>query len=65
MNSADPSISQWIGMTLTVIFVFIRIGSKWSVLRKWKVDDTMIMATMVRPHSLPEAHQTHVNHRYL
>jgi hypothetical protein len=52
-------------MTLTVIFVFIRIGSKWSVLRKWKVDDTMIMATMVRPHSLPEAHQTHVNHRYL
>ncbi|KAH8809820.1 hypothetical protein F5882DRAFT_345278 [Hyaloscypha sp. PMI_1271] len=34
-------------MTLTVIFVFIRIGSKWSVLRKWKVDDTMIMATMI------------------
>ena len=47
INSADSSTSQWLGMTLTVLFVFIRIGSKWIVLRKWNADDTMIIVTMV------------------
>ncbi|PMD48470.1 hypothetical protein L207DRAFT_476847 [Hyaloscypha variabilis F] len=41
------NIAAWLGMTLTVLFVFIRIGSKWIVLRKWNADDTMIIVTMV------------------
>ena len=50
MGGTDLPNYQWLGMTLAVLFVLIRIGSKWSVLRKWHADDTMIITTMVGVH---------------
>ena len=62
-ESANMLFYQWLGMTLTVLFIFIRLGSKWSVLQKWNSDDTTIVATMVRSHLIPDNCQTHVDCR--
>jgi hypothetical protein len=38
-----------------ILTVFTRIGSKWSVLQKWGLDDTVILTTMVSPNLSLEA----------
>ncbi|TVY37710.1 hypothetical protein LSUB1_G002187, partial [Lachnellula subtilissima] len=40
------NIAAWLGMTVMIIGVFTRIGSKFSIVRKWTVDDTIIFVTM-------------------
>ena len=42
------NIAAWLGMTVMIIGVFTRIGSKFSIVRRWTVDDTIIFVTMVR-----------------
>ena len=42
------NIAAWFGMTTMILSVFTRIGSKYSVIRKWTMDDTLITTTMVR-----------------
>jgi hypothetical protein len=42
------NIAAWLGMTMIILSVFTRIGSKYSVIRKWTMDDTLIATTMVR-----------------
>lgn len=48
-NNEGPvvNIAAWLGMTVMIIGVFTRIGSKFSIVRKWTVDDTIIFVTMV------------------
>jgi hypothetical protein len=41
------NIPAWLGMTIMIFCVFTRIVSKWSVIRIWTVDDTVIMFTTV------------------
>ncbi|TVY25042.1 hypothetical protein LHYA1_G006459 [Lachnellula hyalina] len=41
------NIAAWLGMTVMIIGVFTRIGSKFSIVRRWTVDDTIIFVTMV------------------
>jgi hypothetical protein len=45
--------------------VFTRIGSKWSVLRKWDLDDTIILITMVCLNLSFGRRQTDVDYSYL
>ncbi|TVY18173.1 hypothetical protein LARI1_G001845 [Lachnellula arida] len=40
------NIAAWLGMTVMIIGVFTRIGSKFSIVRKWTADDTIIFVTM-------------------
>jgi hypothetical protein len=42
------NLAAWLGMTLMILCVCTRLFSKWSVVRKWTVDDSAITATMVR-----------------
>jgi hypothetical protein len=42
------NLAAWLGMTLMILCVCTRLFSKWSVVRKWTVDDSVITATMVR-----------------
>ncbi|TVY50431.1 hypothetical protein LCER1_G006418 [Lachnellula cervina] len=48
-NNEGPvvNIAAWLGMTVMIIGVFTRIGSKFSIVRKWTVDDTIIFVTML------------------
>lgn len=41
------NIVAWLGMTIMILSVFTRIGSKYSVIRRWTMDDTLITVTMV------------------
>jgi hypothetical protein len=42
------NLAAWLGMTLMILCVCTRLFSKWSVVRKWTADDSVITATMVR-----------------
>ena len=44
------NIAAWLGMTVMILGVLTRIGSKFSIVRQWTVDDTLIFVTMVRSH---------------
>lgn len=48
-NNQGPvvNIAAWLAMTIMILGVFTRIGSKYSVVRRWTVDDTLITVTMV------------------
>ena len=53
------NLAAWLGMTLMILCVCTRIFSKWSVVRKWTVDDSVITATMVKQyHAFRERHQS-------
>jgi len=41
------NIAAWFGTTVMVLGVCSRIWSKYIVLRKWAIDDAVIIATMV------------------
>jgi len=41
------NIAAWFGTTVMILGVCTRIWSKYSVLRKWTIDDALIIATMV------------------
>jgi hypothetical protein len=42
------NIAAWFGTTVMILGVCSRLWSKYSVLRKWTIDDGLIIATMVR-----------------
>jgi hypothetical protein len=42
------NLAAWFGMTVMILCVFTRIGSKYKIVRQWAVDDSSIFATMVR-----------------
>ena len=48
-NNEGPvvNIAAWFGTTVMVFGVSTRLWSKYSVLRKWTIDDAFIVATMV------------------
>jgi hypothetical protein len=41
------NVAAWFGTTVMVLGVCTRLWSKYSVLRRWTVDDALIVATMV------------------
>jgi hypothetical protein len=41
------NIAAWFGTTVMILGVCTRIWSKYSVLRKWTIDDALTIATMV------------------
>ncbi|RDW56656.1 hypothetical protein BP6252_14069 [Coleophoma cylindrospora] len=41
------NISAWLGMTIMALFVFTRIGSKWAILKRWTLDDLLILITLI------------------
>jgi hypothetical protein len=41
------NVAAWFGTTVMVLGVCSRIWSKYSVLQRWTVDDTLIIVTMV------------------
>jgi hypothetical protein len=41
------NIAAWFGTIVMVLGVCTRIWSKYSVLRKWTIDDALIIVTMV------------------
>jgi hypothetical protein len=49
-NNEGPvaNIAAWFALTVMILSVFTRLGSKYSVVRKWTADDTLITVTMVR-----------------
>ena len=41
------NVAAWFGTTVMVFGVSTRLWSKYSVLRKWTIDDVLIVVTMV------------------
>jgi hypothetical protein len=41
------NIAAWFGTTVMILGVGSRLWSKYSVLQKWTIDDTLIIVTMV------------------
>jgi hypothetical protein len=41
------NIAAWFGTTVMIVGVCTRIWSKYSVLRRWTIDDAVIIVTMV------------------
>jgi hypothetical protein len=48
------NIASWLGVTIMILSVFARLGSKYSVLRNWAMDDTLITIAMVGPHEFAD-----------
>jgi hypothetical protein len=41
------NVAAWFGMIVMILGVCSRLWSKYSVLGKWTIDDTLIIVTMV------------------
>ena len=42
------NVAAWFGTVVMVLGVCTRLWSKYSVLRRWTVDDALVVLTMVR-----------------